>query len=522
MDLLQSIKNLFFKGSERMNNSGVLQNLTDDPRIKMTPEEQARIKTAERYYAGLYTAQKGMPYNTVSYYNQQSRLRTRHFNALNMAKTCANRLASILLNSSFDLSVELLDGSNSEDLNKFVQSWITKSGLKQNLENKVERAIAVGGMAVRPYVDEYDNIKLSWIRADQFFNLEANTEEISESAIASVKTQKLAGQTFYYTLLEFHQWHGTDYVITFELYKSDRKEIVGKQVPLGTDGMYDNLTSPVVYHNLQRPLFVYFKNPSENNLDAESPLGVGIVNNAQSILDAINYTYDAFIWETRMARRKVFIPGSMMRPADSTHMGPAFNPDQDVYIATSESMNGDNQQITSVNPDMRVQEYEQAMQMHYNTLENNVGLSYGTFSVNADGGVATATQINSENSMSHQTRESYLTAIDKFLTELVKSMLEIAQEPSFFTGDAKIPAVDIDNVKVNIHYDDSLFVDKDDQFKTDMMAVQDGIISKKTFLMRNYGYTEEQAENELQEIRNETPEPARGLPNFDEITDVGE
>ncbi len=69
------------------------------------------------------------------------------------------------------------------------------------------------------YIDG-DKIKILWIRADQFYPLRSNTNEVSECAIATKSIQTEGDTNYYYTLLEFHEWQDEKYVISNELYKN--------------------------------------------------------------------------------------------------------------------------------------------------------------------------------------------------------------------------------------------------------------------------------------------------------------
>jgi A118 family predicted phage portal protein len=516
LGLIQSIKNLLWKGGAQLGIIKSLTQLTDDDRIQTTEEEIARIKLAKRYYAGNYLFKMGLPINTVRYFNQQGNERSRTFETINVTEMVAKRIASICLNSGFDVSVSLANDAGSDDdsnssqstqLNDFVNAWLDSSGIRLNLEEKLQQAIAPGGMAARPYVQN-NQIKNAWIRADQFFSLDSNTEEVTQAAIASRRVKVTDEVLYYYTLLEFHQWlpDGT-YQITNELYKSNNMQAVGEQVPLGTDDVCSDIAPQVNITDFKRPLFAYFKCPGDNNIDPESPLGIGFVNNCQSVLDAINYVHDSFIWETRMGRIKVLTPPEMIKQADEYHQTANFDPDQDVYTPVSALNSDSNNPIVQINPDIRVQEYQQTMEFFLHELENKVGLSTGTFSTDAQGGITTATQVVSENSMTYQTRSSYLNKITKFLTDLIKSMLQLAQESQLFDdGKAPLSDIDIDQVVVSVHYDDGVFVDKDKQATQDLLVMEQKAMPMTVFLQRNYGLSEDDAKKWVAEAQQEAPE----------------
>ena len=517
MSIISKIKDWFRKGGAAVGMLNSLGNIADDDRIATNYDELSRIRLAEEYYRGNYIYQKGMLKNTVRYLNSQGVHKDRNFFSINMTQLCAKRLASICLNSGFTVSLDDKTTDNDEgnlklkNLSGFVENWLEQSGVLRNLESKLEQGIPTGGFAARPYVDG-QQIKVAWARADQFYSLDSNTEEVSQAAIASKSTKTIGKTNYYYTLLEFHTWQDDQYIVTNELYKSNDPGRVGEQVPLGTDDMYTDIEEGTSFSDFKRPLFVYFKTPGQNNLEPESPLGVGFVNNCQNILDAINYAHDSFVWEMRMGRRKVLVPPETLKsdPRDEYHSTSNFDPSQDVYQAVEGLDVDSGKPIVELNPEIRVQEYRQTMDFFLNELESSVGLSAGTFTTDSKGGITTATQVVSENSMTYQTRSSYLNRITKFLTELIQAMLQLATSKEMFDGQkpliGKDEMIDLDNLQVNIHYDDGVFVDKDKQETQDLQAMSAGAMPVKQFLMRNYGLSEADAMIWIAELNGEAPE----------------
>src|SRR5690606_6794774 len=143
----------------------------------------------------------------------------------------------------------------------------------------------------------------------------SNSNGISEGVMKSVTTKIEGNQTFYYTLLEFHEWEKDEegnnlYVITNELYKSENHGEIGKRVPL--DEIYEGLKEKTYIQGLSRPLFNYLKPAGFNNINPHSPLGLGICDNSISTLKDINDTYDQFAWEKKMGQRTVFVSDEMV------------------------------------------------------------------------------------------------------------------------------------------------------------------------------------------------------------------
>lgn len=475
-----------------------LVNITDDPRIAIDPEEYNRINRDFRYYANKYPS--------IGYVDAEGKSKTRPLNSINLTKRMAQRMASITFNEQCEISFE------KKKLNEFINNVLTENNFKNKFEENLEKGIVAGGIAARPYVDN-DKIKIAWVRANQFYPLRSNTNDISEAAIASVTSRIENDTTIYYTLLEFHQWTGDDtYKITNELYRSDNKNEVGTKYPLET--IYPDLEEQIILSGPQmvRPLFSYFKMPGANNINLESPLGIGIVDNSKTVLDNLNKTHDSFMWEIRNGRRTVVVPETMMK-FDNTSHKPTFDTDTDVYVRLmgEESEVG----VKDITHDIRVQQFTDAINFWLKELEGNVGMAPGTFSFDPKNGIQTATAVVSENSLTYQTRSSILTNVSAFIENLCISILELAMTKDLFTGHKQLfsdTSLDLNNIGININYDDGVFVDKDKQMDEDLKNVAAKALSKKTFLKRNYGLSDTDIDSELEQIRKETLETTDTIP----------
>lgn len=490
MGLIQRIKDLFWKGAAATGVTGSLSKITDDPRISIDPDEYVRIQTDLDYYSDKL--------RYVRYQSQLGVLKRRLKNTLNLTKTAARRIASVVFNEKADIHI-----NNNDSADEFLNKVLLDNDFKNKFEEALEKGIALGGFAMRPYIDG-NHIKIAWVRADQFYPLQSNTNDISEAAIAS-RTQVTEGnQTKYYTLLEFHQWQadGT-YQITNELYKSDSPDIVGNQVPLSMLPVYQDLAEQVTIDNLQSPLFAYFKTPGANNINIESPLGIGVVDNAKGVLDDVNDVHDQFMWEIRLGQRHIAVKPEMLR-FDDEHK-PTFDSDQNLYVG----MISDDDQATGIK-DMttaiRTVQYKDAINHFIKEFEVQIGLSSGTFSYSNDG-LKTATEVVSNNSMTYQTRSSYLTMVEKAIDELCMAIFELASKGELFEDGKPLFDIDLANepLDVECHFDDGVFVDKDKQLEEDTKTMIAGGLSKQTFLQRNYGMSADEAQAELAKIRDEAP-----------------
>ena len=473
-----------------------LTKITDDSRVAIDQHEYERIQLAKDYYKD--------DLKPLWYRNSYGQRQHRRLSSLNVTKLASKRLASIIYNEQSEMSVD------DNQLNDLLAQVIDESHFNLQFEQHLETGIALGGLAARPFVDDQDNIRIAWANADQFYPLRNNSDNISEGVFASRTTRTENDQPVYYTLLEFHQWDGPDtYRITNELYRSTERDVIGENVDLAI--IHPELQPEVTFNGgIKKPLFAYFRTPGANNKDLDSPLGMGLVDNSRHIIDAINRTHDAFVHEIKMGKRRIAVPAEMLRPGrlfgsdDANQNQPLmFDPDMDVY----EAMYGaDGLKVTDLTSDIRTSQYKEAIDYFLREFEQQTGLSAGTFSFDGQG-VKTATEVVSENSITYQTRSSYLTQIELFLNQLVTAIFEVASTPEFFKDGKARCQYDVDNPPtLAIHFDDGVFVDKDKQRTDDLSLVTAGVMPKKQFLIRNEGLSEEEADQWLKEVEAEQPE----------------
>lgn len=511
MSVLQKIKDFFMRGGAKLGMTKSLSKITDDPRISMPPEEYARINRAKRYYAN--------DEKKITFRNSYGEERHRQFRSLGIDKMASRRLASLIFNEQCTVTV-----NGDETAQKLIDDVFKDNDFNLNFEDYLEKGIALGSGCIRPYVDEKDRIKLSWATADNVYPLNVNTNEVNEIALAFPTMQVEHNQDVYYTLLEFHQWeaNGT-YKITNELYRSTDSNQVGNQVPLNTLDQYQDLAEVIniggvddegrPVQALKKPLFAFYKNPGSNNKSLISPMGLGIADNVLNIIDAINETFDGFVLEVKTGHRRIIVPKSwLMRPNDGrTRRGKSephpkmFADDEVVYQAGY----GDDSTIGfhDMTSPLRGDDYSGILNDFLRQFESEVGFSPGTFTASPSG-IQTATEVVSNNSMTYQTRSSYLTMVEKTIKSLVDAILEVAQCGQFFNDGQPRWNGDIDNIDTKINFNDGVFVDQNQQQQMDGQAVTLGAMPLTEYVKRNYNVDDETAQKWVNQREQEVGQPA--------------
>lgn len=492
MNVIQRIKNLFKRGGYALSGQ-TLKSINDHPKINIDPNELARIERNLKQYEG--------DYPQIEYINSNGYLKKRNYMTLNLRKLSADVLSGLVFNEQCEIYVS--DAKDEEEkensfksAHEYMQHVFEHNKFKKNLADYLEPMFALGGLTVRPYVDnETREIEFSWALANAFYPLRSNSNGISEGVMKSVTTRVEGDRTIYYTLLEFHEWEGDLYVITNELYKSENKDEIGKRVPL--DELYADLQERTEIKNLTRPLFNYLKPSGFNNINPHSPLGLGIADNATSTLKKINDTYDQFWWEIKMGQRTVFVSDQMLNtlPDESGRPpNPAFDPDINVYKAMHMGDNAD--PVKDVTNDIRTEQYISAINQSLRTLEMELKLSVGTFSFDGRS-MKTATEVVSENDLTYRTRNDHVYEVEQFIKGLVVSVLELAKAFGLYSDE--IPT----HEHIGVDFDDGVFQDRSALLKFYGQAKMFGFIPTVEVIQRVFKVPKETAKEWIKEIQAE-------------------
>ena len=513
MNLIQKVKDLFNRGRYQMETAN-LNSILDHPKVAVTQAEFNRIQHNLSYYQSKF--------DDVEYTNTDGDRKHRKLNHLPIARTASKKIASLVYNEQAEITAD------DDTLNDFLNDMLGNDRFNKNFERYLESCLALGGLAMRPYVDG-DKVRVAFIQAPVFLPLQSNTQDVSSAAILT-KTIKSEGKNnVYYTLVEFHEWVTKDgseygstkdkslYRVTNELYKSRTDSTLGERVNLSE--LYPDLEPVTVLKDLSRPLFTYLKTPGMNNKDINSPLGLSIFDNAKTTIDFINRTYDEFMWEVKMGQRRVLVPEQMTQLKAQDEQGNItfkrrFDVEQNVYMQIAAG-NMDSGNITDLTTPIRSSDYISAIAEGLKLFEMQIGVSNGMFTFDGQG-VKTATEIVSENSDTYQMRNSIVALVEQSIRELCVSMCELGKAVGLYKG--TIP--ELDDISVNL--DDGVFTDRHAELDYWMKMVAAGLAPKTMAIAKTLNVTEEQAEEIYQSINDETMVSANAFRTSDEVDIYGE
>lgn len=496
MNLIQKVKDFFNRGRYNMETSN-LNSILEHPKVAVTQSEFNRIQLNLAYYQSKF--------DDVEYTNTDGDRKRRKMQHLPIARTAAKKIASLVYNEQAEITAD------DDTLNDFLNDMLGNDRFNKNFERYLESYLALGGLAMRPYIDG-DKVRVAFIQAPVFLPLQSNTQDVSSAAILTKTIKSEGRKNVYYTLVEFHEWVTADgqevgstkdknlYRITNELYKSTSDSTLGDRVNLSE--LYPDLQSVTTIQGLSRPLFVYLKTPGMNNKDINSPLGLSIFDNAKTTIDFINRTYDEFMWEIKMGQRRVIVPEQLTQLQVQDTQGNftfkrRFDTDQNIYMQIGAG-NMDRGSIIDLTTPIRSSDYILAISEGLKLFEMQIGVSSGMFTFDGQG-VKTATEIVSENSDTYQMRNSIVALVEQSIKELCVSMCELGKAVGIYSGE--IP--ELDDISVNL--DDGVFTDRHAELDYWMKMVAAGFATQKRGIAKVLNITDEEAKKELAEINGELP-----------------
>lgn len=363
----------------------------------------------------------------------------------------------------------------------------------RNIKIYTEYACAFGGAAFKPY-PVGNGFCFDVVRGDEFCPFAADS---AGNITGAVFAEKLRRNRRYYTRLEWHSYHDGRYIVFNRAYVSDSENGLG--VPCELTDIYEwrSLLPKAEITGVDRPLFVYFKMPFGNNVDADSALGASVFAKCEDIIKQADLQYSRLLWEYKGGQLAVDAPSDVLRTKEHGFEMPEYN---DRLFRRLDVNDSEDRSFYEVfNPTLRDKSYMDGLNRLLRMIEFNSGLAYGTLS-DVQAVDKTAEEIKASKQRSYTTVATIQQALEDALRHLVYAMDVLT------TLYGLAPAGDYE---MSFKWDDSIVSDRDKEREQDRQDVIDGVSPKWEYRMKYYGETEEQARRIIAE--------AEGSPGDDEL-----
>ena len=466
-------------------------------------------------YKGFYS-----PWHRILAPTIKDPMNRRDLERMDVAKAISAELAGLIWSEQCEVHVSQRN-TDAQILDEFVHDVLIKNGFWTKMQEHIEQVLALGGGAIKAWyevkrdsagkeIPESGGIRLGFCMADQFVPTAWDNSQVTDGVFIS----REAKDGYYYTRLEWHKWDGLTYYISNEAFRTEYKQpnpgmtesqdILGFRYPLNE--IYPFLNENTSMHGLTTSLFAYYRTAVANNIDDNSPLGVSIYANALSTLKALDICYDSFIREFRLGKKRIIVPSQCIRTIVDPETGVTrryFDASDEAYEALSTD-GMDNLKIQDNSVELRIDEHERAINAFLSILCLQVGFSSGTFTFDRATGLKTATEVISENSKTFKTIKSHQLQVKMAVAKIVDAIIQIASLYDMQWNGHKIKTLAANGWESKVVFDDSILQDRQTNINEGVLLTTNGLMSKKRFLVEKLGYTEEEALQELEEIKNES------------------
>ena len=465
-------------------------------------------------YKGFYKAWHDLPVKTIK---DPKGSKHRQMATMNAGKMGCSQMARYVWNEQCSITASMKNRTAEDDpLNEFLQEVLKDNKFWVNFGDLIEKSFALGGGALREWVeipkDRDGNdigegkIRLGYTMANQFVPVAWDNSRIK----AGIFISREAKDGYYYTIVEWHRLDGTTYRVTNDLYRMPIKDATEPQNILGwwypLDKMYPLLSPDTTIENVQNAFFQYFRPFGANYADDNSPLGMSIFAPALDTLHTLDVIFDSFRREFILGKKRIIAPARAMKTVAGLTGGVPqryFDADDEVYEALATDGIED-LKIHDNSVDLRIQEHVDGINANLAILCSQIGFNPGTLSFDATRGLKTATEVISEDSKTFGTVKAHENNIKDSLEQMVNAIFELAVHYKLTYKGQSIESLIAGGYDVAVTFDDSIIQDKNAEVSQGTMLVGAGLMSRKKFMMDTLGYTEEEAEKELAQIKDES------------------
>lgn len=422
------------------------------------------------------------------YENEADWLKKDEVESLELGAAIANEFARL---TTLEMKTEITGSTRANFLNKRYKKML------QNLNDNLEIANAVGGLIFKPYVKD-NEIYIDLVRGSCFYPTEFNT---SGEIVAGIFTSQITKGDSIYTRLEYHKFYqkplenDINYIIRNIAYKSNNNSILGTKIDLIKIPEWATIQEETAIKYIEKPLFSYYKPPTANNIDLESPIGVSVYARAVNLIKKADIQFGRIDWEYEASEKAVYIDELATKIFQNKDKNRSFvvNKLKGRLYKTLNTGTEKTDFFKDYSPDIRDEALWRGLNKILQRIEFNVGLAYGSLS-EPNTVDKTATEIKASKQRSYATVSKMQENLQKALENLIYAMDILTTLYNLAPQG---------NYEVSFNWDDSLIVDTEREQTLQMQEVNAGLRSKIRYIMFRYGLTEEQASEELKLISQE-------------------
>jgi A118 family predicted phage portal protein len=395
--------------------------------------------------------------------------------SLNLPAAICSEMSRLV---TMESEISVSGSSRAKMIAKSMESFLSK------LPVYTEYACSTGGIVFKPYIDD-SGIAIDIVRSGYFYPVEFDSAGNITAVI--FPEFKRVGKKLY-TRLEYQRFAGNKYTIENKAFVS-RKALVrtddiinlGQEISLEEVPEWAEIAPYAEFDHADRTLFAYFRIPTANNIDPESPLGVSVYARTVDQIKDADEQYGATLWEYRSKETAIQAANEFFQ---HDRRGNVILPrgNDRLYRALGNNItDNDGKPFFNVySPEIRDQSFFNGYNRIVQKVEFNSGLAYGTLS---DPQVVdkTAEEIKASKQRSYATVKSIQNSLADAIGQLVYAI-----DAWMDIGELAPRGA----VNLATSWDDSLVTDKKAEREQDLQDLAAGIMQPFEYRMKYYGEDE--------------------------------
>ena len=381
---------------------------------------------------------------------------------------------------------------------KFLNSVYQKRLIKK-LPNAFEKALALGGMIIKPYMSN-GQLYLDFNYQGEFYPISFDDDgNITDIAFFD---QFTSGK-YIYTKVERQTFSQEKRMVVVEnkAFKAqikdstdDTEQELGKEIKLSSVERWSGISEePVIIEPVDKPLYGYFKVPLANNIDMKSPLGISVFSPAVSLIQRADEQFSRLDWEYKGGQLAIDVDTTAVSYKDGYYGTMVAMDDlQDRLYRRLEMGKDDTYKAWA--PALRDSNYIQGLNVYTNKIEDMLGLARGTLS-QVESEARTATEIKLLKQRTYITISAIQDSLESCILDTVyamnmfASMYKLAPKGTYDT---------------NIEWKDSILTDTDTELEQKLNLQNAGILSKAEVRAWYTGESVESAQLEIDKIQEQS------------------
>lgn len=427
---------------------------------------------------------------------------------IRFSNTVARELAK-LITQNIDIKVQAKYGTG--ETAKRIQKAIDDHFLKNAQEN-MEKVIRLGGVMAKWNGDGVD-----YIPPDRFLVTEFDSNREVTGAIFFSYYQK---EKKFYTRAEWHRFEDGErrdeagesvsvrvYRVSNKAFVSDNQDEIGRPTDLKNTKWAD-IVPEFTAENLEKPLFVYIKNPYSNTIDPDSPLGVSCFSECIEELRWLDIAMSTMGVETEDSEPKMIIGQSAIQYAEAN----GIELPRMVLKTGLDDMT--DKPFEQWQPTLQVASRTDGINFLLSIISYKTGFDPGYFVFNGQTiSVATATQVEATERRTINTVGDYrdiLSCPDSNGDGRIGAIHDIAyiMDAMAVINEESAPS-EFGNYEIYADFADLTRNAEEDRSRA-LLLTDKGFYPKWYYLVHNEGFTEEEARAIVAEAKSEN-EPKDGL-----------